>query len=151
MARQARVSKAGRSRRKPSAQKGGSRGSPLKPWGVGVGLAGFALFGLAGCTAMIAGAAAGMLASRGSPTATVQTPTAGDSIDQAADTAGAALARTIKENVPPSVRAVPTGAPKVVTTAPPVNAAQPKPTAAPVIIKQTERIHDDINTEGASR
>ena len=69
---------------------------------------------LAGCAAVVAGAAAGMLASRTSGgTADVSTPTVGESVDQLADSAGQVLARTIKEGVPRTVRAVPTGTPKI--------------------------------------
>ncbi len=73
------------------------------------------VFGLAGCAAVVAGAAAGMLASRtgGSGAVDVSTPTIGEGVDQLADSAGQVLARTIKEGVPRVVRAVPAGTPKV--------------------------------------
>ncbi|XVJ60752.1 MAG: hypothetical protein HEQ23_15735 [Tepidisphaera sp.] len=82
------------------------------------GLSVVCLFGLAGCVAVMAGAAAGMLASRttvatadpNNPSALPPTATVGDSVDQLADSAGQVLARTIKEQVPRTVRTVPTPA-----------------------------------------
>lgn len=66
--------------------------------------------------AVMAGAAAGMLASRNTTIATADpnqpsvvppTATVGESVDQFADSAGQVLARTIKEQVPQSIRTAP--------------------------------------------
>lgn len=132
MVRQARISASkpsvGRSVRAKNARTPARKPARRASWLIasfgGLGLIGSTL---CGCVTVAAGAAAGMLASRSAPETTVQTPTAGDSIDQMADSAGAALARTIKENVPGRVRSIPTGAPKVV-----VNPhAKPTPTIIP--------------------
>lgn len=100
------------------------------------GLGVVCLFGLAGCVAVMAGAAAGMLASRttvataepGNASTIPPTATVGDSVDQFADSAGQVLARTIKEQVPQTVRTVP--APSVAKPARPSKLATPvaKPT-----------------------
>jgi hypothetical protein len=91
-------------------------------------------FGVAGCAAVVAGAAAGMLAARTGSTGEVEvaTPTVGESVDHFADSAGQVLARTIKERVPTTVRAVPSGKPKVTTT-----------TRTPGIVREVDQDQDD--------
>ena len=127
-------SAARRSRSKPVARRAGRK--PVRRGWLVASVGGLSALGVlcfAGCTAVLAGAAAGMLASSaGSGTATVSTPTVGDSVDEAADAAGRVLARTIKETVPKSARGIPAGRPKVVVTRPaPVPIAPPAPEVVP--------------------
>lgn len=135
MARKARTQTSTTARRpsRKAARHRAKRGVMLASVG-GLGLVW--VFGLAGCAAVVAGAAAGMLASRTSGgTADVSTPTIGEGVDQLADSAGQVLARTIKEGVPRVVRAVPAGTPKVAGKTPvvrtpgiatPVKAVEPE-------------------------